>query len=118
MTECLLNNCFGGQRTSLKSGDRYLDMQHSINRIFATVGGSKGAVKVGFHLKAVLTSFNMAFVPISRSRFKQRQFPPLRTLRNVLRFCVNFWVTLGHFGKEIFFLKDRLNRGKYEMLKI
>ena len=93
-------------------------MQHSINRIFATVGGFKGAVKVGFHLKAVLTSFNMAFVPISRSRFKQRQFPPLRTLRSVLQFCVNFWVTLGHFGKEIFFLKDRLNRGKYEMLKI
>ena len=84
-------------------------MQHSINRIFAGVGGSKGAaVKVGFHLKAVFTSLNMAFVPISRSRFKQRQFPPLRTLRNVLRFCVNFWVTFGHFGKEIFFLKDRL----------
>ena len=44
----------------------------------------------GFHLKAVLTSLNMAFVAISRSRFKQRQIPPFRTLTNVLRFCENF----------------------------
>ena len=80
-------------------------MQHSINRIFAAVGSSEGAVKVGFHLKAVLASLNMAFVPISHSRFKQRQFLPFRTLRNVLQFCVNFWVTFGHFGKATFFLK-------------
>ena len=65
--------------------------------------------KVGFHPETALASFNLAFVPISRSRFKQRQFPPFRTLRNVLEFCVNFWVTFGHFGTEIFFLKDRLN---------
>ena len=67
-----------------------------MNRIFAGVRGSKGAaVKVGFHLKAVFTSLNMAFVPISRSRFKQRQFPPLRTLRNVFavlcKFLGDFW---------------------------
>ena len=79
-------------------------MQHLINRIFAAVGGSKGAaVKVGFHLKAVLASFNMAFAPISRARLKQRQFPPFRTLGNVLQFRVNVWVTFGHFGKEILF---------------
>ena len=35
---------------------------------------------------------NMALVPTSRSHFKQRQIPPFRTLTNVLRFCVNFWV--------------------------
>ena len=28
--------------------------------------------KAGVHLKAVLTSLNTAFLPISRSRFKQR----------------------------------------------
>ena len=31
---------------------------------------------------------------------------------------LNFWEILGHFGKERFFLKDRLNWRKYEMLKI
>ena len=61
--------------------------------------------KAGFHLKAVFTSLNVAFVPISHSRFKQRQIPPLRTFINVLRFCVNFWVISGHFVNEIFFLK-------------
>ena len=29
-------------------------------------------IKAGVHLKAVLTSLNTAFLPISRSRFKQR----------------------------------------------
>ena len=29
-------------------------------------------IKAGVHLKAVLTSLNKAFLPISRSRFKQR----------------------------------------------
>ena len=29
-------------------------------------------VKAGVHVKAVLTSLNRAFLPISRSRFKQR----------------------------------------------
>ena len=43
-------------------------MQHSINRIFAAVGGSKGAVKVGFNPKAVLTSLDVAFVPIGSFR--------------------------------------------------
>ena len=51
-------------------------------------------LKAGFHLKAVFTSLNVAFVPISRSRFGERQIPPLRTFTNVLRFCVNFWVIL------------------------
>ena len=63
-------------------------------------------LKAGFHLKDVLTSLNMAFVPISCSRVRQRQIPLLKTLTNVLRFCVHFWVIFGHFGKEIIFLKD------------
>ena len=62
-------------------------------------------VKAGFHLKAVFMSFNMAFVPISCSRFKQCQIAPLRTFTNVLRFCVNFWMIFGHSVNEIFFLK-------------
>ena len=65
-----------------------------------------------FHLKAVFTSLNVAFVPISRSRFKQRQISPLETFTNVLRFCVNFWMIFGRSVNEIFFSKDRLNWGK------
>ena len=61
------------------------------------------AFKAGFHLKAVFMSFNVAFVPISRSRFKQCQIAPLRTFTNVLRFCVNFWMIFGHSVNEIFF---------------
>ena len=61
--------------------------------------------KAGFHLKAVFTSLNVAFVPISRSRFKQCQIPPLRTFTTALRFCENFWVIFGHFVNGIFFLK-------------
>ena len=54
--------------------------------------------------ETVLTSLNMAFVPISCSRVKQLQIPLLKTLTSVLQFCVNLWVILGHFGKEIIFL--------------
>ena len=75
-------------------------------------------VKAGFQLKAVFMSLNVAFVPISRSRFKQHQIPPFITYTNVLRFCVNFRVIFGHFLTEIFLEKDRLSWGKYEMLKI
>ena len=48
------------------------------------------SVKTGFRLKIVLTSLNMAFLPIFRSRFKQSLIPALKTLTNVLRFCVCF----------------------------
>ena len=63
------------------------------------------SVKVGFYLKAVLTSLKMAFLPISRSCFKQRQIPPFKTIINVLRFYGNIWVIWGHFWKEIIFLE-------------
>ena len=62
-------------------------------------------IKAGVHVKAVLTSLNMAFPPIFRSCFKQRQTSMLITITTVWRFCVNFWVVFGHFGKETFFLK-------------
>ena len=65
------------------------------------------SVKAGFHLKAVFMSLNVAFMPISCSRFNQRLIPPLRTLTNVLRFCVNFWVIFGHFVNERFFFLKR-----------
>ena len=61
--------------------------------------------KAGVHVKAVLTSFNTAFLPISRSRFKRHKISLFISLTTVWRFCVNFWVIFGHFGKEIFFLK-------------
>ena len=57
------------------------------------------------HVKAVFTSLNTAFLPISRSRFKRRQIPMLITLSTVWQFCVNFWVIFRCFGKERFFLK-------------
>ena len=60
-------------------------------------------VKAGFQMKAVFTSLNVAFVPLSRSHFKQHQIPSFRTYTNVLGFCVNFWVIFGHFLNEIFF---------------
>ena len=75
-------------------------------------------VKAGVNVKAVFTSLNTAFLPISRSRFKRRQIPMLITLSTIWQFCVNFWVIFRCFGKERFFSKDRLNWGKYEMLKI
>ena len=34
------------------------------------------------------------------------------------RICVNFWVILGHFGKEIIFLKGWVKLRKFEVLKI
>ena len=61
--------------------------------------------KSGVHVKAVLTTFNTALLPISRSRYKQREISLLISLTTVWWFCVNFWVVWGHFGKEIFFLK-------------
>ena len=76
-----------------------------VSRPFSNLDICKGGIKAGFHLKAVFMSFNVAFVPISRSRFKQCQIAPLRTFTNVLRFCVNFWMIFGHSVNEIFFLK-------------
>ena len=58
-------------------------------------------VKAGVNVKAVITSLNTAFLPISRSRFKRRQIPMLKTLSTIWQFCVNFRC----FGKERFFLK-------------
>ena len=60
------------------------------------------AIRAGVHMKAVLSS---AFLPISRSHFKQRKISKLTTITTVRRFCANFWVIFGHFGKELFFLK-------------
>ena len=76
--------------------------------------GSARLIKAGFYQKAVLTSLNMACVPISRSRFKQRQILAFRSLTNVLRFCVKFWVIFGHFGKERYFFLE----GWVELRKI
>ena len=41
-------------------------------------------IKPRVHLKAVLRPLNMVFLPISRSRFRQRQIP---LLKNQLMFC-------------------------------
>ena len=62
-------------------------------------------VKAGVNVKAVFTSLNTVFLPISRSRFKRRQIPMLITLSTIWQFCVNIWVIFRCFGKERFFLK-------------
>ena len=67
-------------------------------------GARLEAFKAGVHVKAVLTSPNTAFLPISQSRFKRHLISLLISLTTVWRFCVNVWVIFGHFGKEIFFL--------------
>ena len=69
-------------------------------------------VKAGVHAKAVLTSLNTAFLPISRSRFKQRLIFVLITITTIWRFCVNIWMVFWHFGKEITFLKGYVKLGK------
>ena len=51
------------------------------------------------YVKAVLTSLNTAFLPISRPCFKQREISMLISLTTVWRFCVNFWVIFVNFGK-------------------
>ena len=57
-------------------------------------------LKAELYLKAFLTSLNMAFLPISRLRFKQRQIAPFETITNVLcTFAGDFWA----FWEEIFF---------------
>ena len=62
-------------------------------------------IKAGVNVKAVFTSLNTAFLPISRSRFKRRQIPSLITLSTIWQFCVNFWEIFRCFGKERYFLK-------------
>ena len=73
----------------------------------ATYKGLYGncTVKAGVNVKAVFTSLNTAFLPISRSRFKRRQIPSLITLSTIWQFCVNFWVIFRCFGKGRYFLK-------------
>ena len=71
--------------------------------LFCAISGLR--LKAGVNVKAVFTSLNTAFLPISRSRFKRRQIPMLITLSTIWQFCVNFWVIFRCFGKERFFLK-------------
>ena len=65
--------------------------------------GNVSTIKAGVNVKAVFTSPNTAFLPISRSRFKRRQIPMLITLSTIWQFCVNFWVIFRLFWEgEIF----------------
>ena len=57
------------------------------------------------------------FWPISRSRFKQRWISLLIPIPTVWRFCVNFWVIFGHYGKGIFFLKESVKLRKIWNIK-
>ena len=74
-------------------------------RITSSSWKQNTSIKAGVNVKAVFTSLNTAFLPISRSRFKRRQIPMLKTLSTIWQFCVNFWVIFRCFGKERFFLK-------------
>ena len=60
----------------------------SINRCFQNI------IKQRLHLKAVLTSLIMALLPISRSRFKQCQIPPLNFINQCFAVLCKF---LGDF---------------------
>ena len=54
-------------------------------------------------MSAVLTSFNTAFLPISRSHFKQREISMLISLTTVRQFCVNFTGIFWNFlERDIF----------------
>ena len=70
----------------------------------------------------VLSSLNTSFLPEYLGHVSSNSISSLLiSLTTVWWFCVNFWVVLGNFGKEInffFFWKDWLNWGRYEMLKI
>ena len=76
-----------------------------LREMFKQEGSKVVQLKAGVNVKAVFTSLNTAFLPISRSRFKRRQIPMLKTLSTICQFCVNFWVIFRCFGKERFFLK-------------
>ena len=69
-----------------------------------------GYFKAGVHVKAVLRSLTehglSAYISVT---FQATLNLSAISLTTVWRFCVNLWVIFGHFGKEIFFLKDRLN---------
>ena len=95
----VLSSCYSWYQLTWNS----LQLEFSVNDRF----------KAWFHLKVVFTSLNVAFVPISRSRFKQRQIPPLRTFTNVLKFCVNFWVIFGHFANMKRWRFDGLGKLKF-----
>ena len=90
---------FGGNYKNLKDKHHFYSDHKTMTERMDSV------FKVGVNVKAVFTSLNTAFLPISRSRFKRRQIPMLITLSTIWQFCVNFWVIFRCFGKERFFLK-------------
>jgi len=61
-------------------------------------------IKVGFYLKAVSPSRNLAIMRISRSRFKQSKNCSFISRIYALRSFVNFWVNFGDIWEEIIFL--------------
>ena len=72
--------------------------------LFTASWSSVGSLQVEVHVKAVLTLLNTAFLPISRSSFKQCQIPMLISLTIVWWFCVgDFWIfwETGIFSERI-----------------
>ena len=96
--------CENSRPSSLPAEWRFA-RRHSAGSEEGRLFSQANRVKAGVNVKAVFTSLNTAFLPISRSRFKRRQIPMLFTLSTIWRFCVNFWVIFRCFGKERFFLK-------------
>ena len=116
LTSIRRNTRFFALLTFPQEGEvRVLSLEASARNMITTAGAfylpAKGSFqdkhvsKAGVNVKAVFTSLNTAFLPISRSRFKRRQIPMLKTLSTIWQFCVNFWVIFRCFGKERFFLK-------------
>ena len=82
-----------GKGTRLPQSTLFAETQGGAGRsdaIFSCTKYGQNYLKAGLTLKAVLTSVNTAFLPRSRSPFKQRQIPMPISLTTVWRFCVNF----------------------------
>ena len=61
-------------------------------------------------MKAALTSLNTAFLHANISvTFQATLNLYAYFINHCLAVLFKFWVIFGHFGKEIFFSKDRLN---------
>ena len=68
-------------------------------------------------MKAVLTSLNMAFLPISitfQATLNPSAYLITQCLAVLCKYRCDFW---AFWERNIFFLKDRLIEQKYEILK-
>ena len=78
----------------------FIKSMHLINLHFWTY------LKTRVHAKAVLTSLNTAFLPISGHVLSRKaNLYAYNHNHRTAALCPEFWVIFGHFEKEIVFLK-------------